>query len=45
MRKAAKVAEVIAERREAGLPVGSEAGAPTEGRRDALDDTDPCGFG
>ncbi|MEU8893919.1 Helicase associated domain protein [Streptomyces sp. NPDC048442] len=41
MRKAAKIADTIAERREAGLPVGSEAGALTEGRRDALDEIDP----
>ncbi|MFI5808683.1 Helicase associated domain protein [Streptomyces sp. NPDC051561] len=41
MRKAAKVADTIAERREAGLSVESEAGALTETRRDALDEIDP----
>ncbi|MEU8894199.1 Helicase associated domain protein [Streptomyces sp. NPDC048442] len=41
MRKAAKIAGTIAERREAGLPVESEAGALTETRRDALDEIDP----
>ncbi|MFI0976438.1 Helicase associated domain protein [Streptomyces sp. NPDC021093] len=41
MRKAAKTADTLTERREAGLPVGSEAGALSEGRRDALDEIDP----
>ncbi|MEU8894160.1 Helicase associated domain protein [Streptomyces sp. NPDC048442] len=41
MRKAAKMADTIAQRREAGLPVESEAGALTEKRRDALDEIDP----
>ncbi|MEU8893956.1 helicase associated domain-containing protein [Streptomyces sp. NPDC048442] len=41
MRKAAEIADTIAERREAGLPVGSETGALTETLRDALDEIDP----
>ncbi|MFI0983650.1 helicase associated domain-containing protein [Streptomyces sp. NPDC021093] len=40
-RKAARIADTIAERRAAGLPVESEAGALTETRRDALDKIDP----
>ncbi|MFI0915362.1 DEAD/DEAH box helicase [Streptomyces abikoensis] len=41
MRTAARLADVIAERREAGLPVGSSARALTEARREALEDVDP----
>ncbi|MFJ8827714.1 Helicase associated domain protein [Streptomyces sp. NPDC102467] len=41
MRDAAKLADRIAERREAGEPVGSEAGALTEERRRQLDEVDP----
>ncbi|MET9499726.1 helicase associated domain-containing protein [Streptomyces sp. NPDC006552] len=41
MRDAARLADRIAARREAGEPVGSEAGALTDERRQALDDIDP----
>ncbi|WP_414170954.1 Helicase associated domain protein (plasmid) [Streptoverticillium reticulum] len=41
MRTAARLADTIAERREAGLPVESSAKALTETRRDALDEIDP----
>ncbi|MEU6393929.1 Helicase associated domain protein [Streptomyces sp. NPDC046939] len=41
MRDAAKLADQIAARREAGEPVGSEAGALTQERRQLLDDIDP----
>ncbi|MFF4533774.1 Helicase associated domain protein [Streptomyces sp. NPDC001407] len=41
LRTAARLADDIAERREAGLPVGSTAKALTEARREALEDIDP----
>ncbi|GAA2338522.1 Helicase associated domain protein [Streptomyces kunmingensis] len=41
MRDAARLADRIAARREAGEPVGSAAGALTEERRRQLDDVDP----
>ncbi|MGW2190109.1 Helicase associated domain protein [Streptomyces sp. NPDC001719] len=41
LRTAARLAAGIAERREAGLPVGSTAKALTEARREALEDIDP----
>lgn len=41
MRDAAKLADQITERREAGQAVGSVAGALTDGRRQQLDDVDP----
>ncbi|WP_394437727.1 PqqD family protein [Streptomyces sp. SGAir0957] len=41
MRDAAKLADQIAARREAGEPVGSETGALTEEQRQLLDDIDP----
>ncbi|MFI7388027.1 Helicase associated domain protein [Streptomyces sp. NPDC049813] len=41
MRDAAKLADQISERREAGEPVGSVAGALIEERRRLLDDIDP----
>ncbi|MFD8998675.1 DEAD/DEAH box helicase [Streptomyces abikoensis] len=41
MRTAARLADTIAERREAGLPVASSAKALTEARREALDEIDP----
>ncbi|XIG72339.1 helicase (plasmid) [Streptomyces sp. SGAir0957] len=41
MRDAAKLADQIAARREAGEPVGSVAGALAEERRQQLDDIDP----
>ncbi|MCC3777452.1 DEAD/DEAH box helicase [Streptomyces sp. UNOB3_S3] len=41
MRTAARLADTIAERREAGLPVESSAKALTQARRDALDEIDP----
>lgn len=40
-RTAARIADTIAERHAAGLPVVSSAKALTEARRDALDDIDP----
>ncbi|WP_431954845.1 Helicase associated domain protein [Actinacidiphila sp. bgisy167] len=40
-RTAGRLAETIAQRREAGLPVGSTAGALSEERRDALEAIDP----
>ncbi|MEU7134838.1 Helicase associated domain protein [Streptomyces sp. NPDC046261] len=40
-RTAARLADTIAERREAGLPVASSAKALTEARREALDEIDP----
>lgn len=40
-RTAGRLAAEIKERREAGLPVGSTAGALSDERRDALDDVDP----
>ncbi|MFI2304503.1 Helicase associated domain protein [Actinacidiphila glaucinigra] len=40
-RTAGRLADAIAQRREAGLPVGSTAGALTEERRDALEAIDP----
>ncbi|MCD9145883.1 DEAD/DEAH box helicase [Streptomyces albireticuli] len=41
MRTAARLADTIAERRQAGLPVESSAKALTEARREALDEIDP----
>ncbi|WP_275477340.1 helicase associated domain-containing protein [Streptomyces roseifaciens] len=41
LRTAARLADAIAERREAGLPVGSSAQALTEARREALEEIDP----
>ncbi|MFF3257438.1 Helicase associated domain protein [Actinacidiphila glaucinigra] len=40
-RTAGRLADTIAQRREAGLPVGSTAGALSEERRDALEAIDP----
>ncbi|MEC4020518.1 DEAD/DEAH box helicase [Streptomyces sp. H27-D2] len=40
-RTAARLTDAIRERREAGLPVESSAGALTEARREALEDIDP----
>ncbi|MFF7680967.1 Helicase associated domain protein [Actinacidiphila glaucinigra] len=40
-RTAGRLADTIAQRREAGLPVGSAAGALSEERRDALEAIDP----
>ncbi|MEU4820224.1 Helicase associated domain protein, partial [Micromonospora aurantiaca] len=40
-RTAARLADVLAERRGAGLPVESGAGALTQARRDALEEVDP----
>ncbi|MEU5189895.1 helicase associated domain-containing protein [Streptomyces klenkii] len=41
MRTAARLADTIAERREAGLPPGSSAKVLTEARREALEEIDP----
>ncbi|MEU2871632.1 Helicase associated domain protein [Streptomyces olivoreticuli] len=41
LRTAARLADAIAERREAGLPAGSSAKALTQARREALEDIDP----
>ncbi|MFD8079498.1 Helicase associated domain protein [Streptomyces sp. NPDC059718] len=41
LRTAGRLADTIAQRREAGLPVGSTAGALSEERRDALEAIDP----
>ncbi|PNE34850.1 helicase [Streptomyces eurocidicus] len=41
LRTSARLADAIAERRQAGLPVGSRAKALTEARREALEDVDP----